>query len=205
MGGDERGLLIGHLSDTHLGAAPYNLKDREDDFYEAFDEAIQTMVKDHVEAVIHAGDIFDIPKPSGTALVRFLNGLKLLRENQIRCFFTLGEHDISRIPGIPSPFLFRELDLATYIGDGMPHTLRDLTIVRFHKRRKMEIEELQGILRGLDSQMEGDGRKKVLVLHQAMSEFHTYAGELTSSDLPKNFDYYAMGHDRLLRDRSALS
>jgi DNA repair protein SbcD/Mre11 len=187
-------LLIGHLSDTHLGAMPYNLKEREDDFYEAFDEALQTMVKDHVDAVIHSGDIFDIPKPGGTALVKFLNGLKLLKENQIKFFFTMGEHDISRLPGIPSPFLFEEIDLATYVGDGTPHTYRDLTLVGFHKHRKTEIEDLRQKLNGLGSTTEGMGGKKVLVLHQGMLEFHKYAGELVSSDLPRNFDYYAMGH-----------
>jgi len=173
---------------------PYNLKDREEDFYEAFDEAIQTMVKDHVDAVIHAGDIFDTPKPGGTALVKFLNGLKLLKENQVKFFFTMGEHDISRLPGIPSPFLFKEMDLATYVGDGIPHTFRDLTIVGFHKHRKTEIEELQATLKDLDSRTAGTNGKKILVLHQAMFEFHKFAGELVESDLPRSFDYYAMGH-----------
>lgn len=173
---------------------PYNLKEREDDFYEAFDEAVQTMVKDHVEIVIHAGDIFDIPKPGGTALVKFLNGLKLLKENQIKFFFTMGEHDISRLPGIPSPFLFEEIDLAAYVGDGKPHTCGDLTIVGYHKYRKTEIEDLRQKLNALDSEMAGVGGKKLLVLHQGMLEFHKYAGELVSSDLPKGFDYYAMGH-----------
>lgn len=177
---------------------PYNLKEREDDFYEAFDEALQTVVKDHVDAVIHSGDIFDIPKPGGTALVKFLNGLKLLKENQIKFFFTMGEHDISRLPGIPSPFLFEEIDLATYVGDGTPHTYHDLTLIGFHKHRKTEIEDLRQKLNGLGPTTEGMGGKKVLVLHQGMLEFHKYAGELVSSDLPRGFDYYAMGH---LHDR----
>ena len=187
-------MLIGHLSDTHLGAMPYNLKELEDDFYDAFDEALQTMVKDHVDVVIHSGDIFDIPKPGGTALVKFLNGLKLLKENQIKFFFTMGEHDISRLPGIPSPFLFEEIDLATYVGDGAPHTYRDLALVGFHKHRKTEIDDLRQKLNGLGPTIEGMAGKKVLVLHQGMLEFHKYAGELVSSDLPSNFDYYAMGH-----------
>ena len=187
-------MLIGHLSDTHLGAMPYNLKEREDDFYEAFDEALQTMVKDHVEAVIHAGDIFDIPKPGGTALVKFLNGLKLLRDNQIKFFFTMGEHDISRLPGIPSPFLFEEIDLATYVGDGNPHAYHGLNIIGFHKHRKTEIEDLRTKLADLDTITAGLEGKKILVLHQGMLEFHKYAGELVSSDLPRGFDYYGMGH-----------
>ena len=35
---------------------------------------------------------------------------------------------------------------------------------------------------------------KILVLHQGITEFNKFAGELQSTDLPKNFTYYAMGH-----------
>jgi len=37
-------------------------------------------------------------------------------------------------------------------------------------------------------------RHKILVLHQGITEFNKFAGELQSTDLPKNFTYYAMGH-----------
>jgi DNA repair protein SbcD/Mre11 len=172
---------------------PYNLQEREQDFYEAFDEAIQTMVKERVDAVVHAGDIFDIPKPGGRPLMQFLNGLKLLKDKDIKFFFTLGEHDISRMPDVPSSFLFKELDLATYVGDGKPHSYKDLTVVGFHKHRKTEIEELRQSLRALESTEFPEG-KKVLVLHQGLVEFHKFAGELLSTDLPKGFDCYMMGH-----------
>ena len=33
-----------------------------------------------------------------------------------------------------------------------------------------------------------------MVLHQGITEFNKFAGELQSTDLPKNFTYYAMGH-----------
>lgn len=191
-------MLIGHLSDTHVGAIPYNLKEREEDFYEAFHEAIQEMMKDRVELIIHAGDIFDIPKPGGTALVKLVNELKELKDKEIRFYFTLGEHDISRLPGIPSPFLYKEVDLATYIGVEEPVMHNGVVIVGFHKYRKTEIDELQEKLRALDTKVANLEGKKVLVLHQALVEFHKWAGEITSMDLPKTFDYYAMGH---LHDR----
>ena len=31
-------------------------------------------------------------------------------------------------------------------------------------------------------------------MHQGLTEFNKFAGELTTNDLPKNFTYYAMGH-----------
>jgi DNA repair exonuclease SbcCD nuclease subunit len=36
--------------------------------------------------------------------------------------------------------------------------------------------------------------KNILVLHQGLIEFNKFAGELSARDLPKGFDYYAMGH-----------
>ena len=35
---------------------------------------------------------------------------------------------------------------------------------------------------------------KILVLHQGIAEINKFAVELNSTDLPKNFTYYAMGH-----------
>jgi len=191
-------MLVGHLSDTHLGASPYGLREREDDFYEAFEESMQVMIKDRVDIIIHAGDIFDVPRPSGTALVKLVGLLKQLNEKGIRFYYTLGEHDISRLYETPSAMLYQRAGLATYLEDGKPLTVDGLTLVGFHKRRRTEISELQQKLNAIDAMVQGLSGKKVLVLHQALTEFHQFAGELTSADLPKRFDYYAMGH---LHDR----
>jgi DNA repair exonuclease SbcCD nuclease subunit len=47
---------------------------------------------------------------------------------------------------------------------------------------------------------------KILVMHQGITEMHQYACDLSSTDLPKNFTYYAMGHlhDKLLKQFSHL-
>jgi DNA repair exonuclease SbcCD nuclease subunit len=42
--------------------------------------------------------------------------------------------------------------------------------------------------------IEGKNNKNILVLHQGLVDFNRFAGELASTDLPKGFDYYAMGH-----------
>src|SRR5579885_1935831 len=188
-------MLIAHISDSHLGAMPYNKSERENDFYESFNEAIDTIISMGAEIVIHSGDIFDVPKPSGTAMVKLVDSLKRLREKNIRFLFTMGEHDISRLYAIPSPFLYQRVDLATYIGNGEPFEVSDeLMVVGFHKRRKDEVEELKAKLSTLDERTKDARGRKILVLHQALYEFNKYAGELSVSDLPKSFDYYAMGH-----------
>ncbi|MEM2154511.1 MAG: DNA repair exonuclease [Nitrososphaeria archaeon] len=191
-------MLIAHISDSHLGAAQFNLIEREEDVYEAFDEIIQTIIKDRVEAVIHSGDILNEPKLGGRPLIKLYNGLKQLNEKGIKFYFILGEHDISRIPGTPLPFLFEKIGVAEDIGKGEPITLNGVTIAGLYKHRRTESSQLISKLKNLDQQIIKYSGKKILVLHQGLYELNRYAGEIRVSDLPKNFDYYALGH---LHDR----
>jgi DNA repair protein SbcD/Mre11 len=187
-------MLILHTSDTHLGYAQFDLEEREKDVYDAFSEIIDTAVKDRVDAVVHAGDIFHIPKPAGRPLVRLGEGIKTLREHGIRFYFTLGEHDILRMRGTPSAILFQKLGLATYVGDGQPVIDGDLMVVGFHKRRTIELDELRDGFKVADEAAKAHPeKKKVVVIHQGLLECHPY-GEITANDLPRHFDYYAMGH-----------
>jgi len=183
-----------HISDTHLGCAQFDSEEREQDVYDAFQEVVDAAVKDKVDAVVHSGDIFHYPKPGGRPLVKMGEALKTLSENGIATFFTLGEHDISRITGTPSPYLFHKLGLATYVGTGEPVTLGDLMIIGFNKYRRGEVEDLIEELKAAGAKAKGHSGKKLLVLHQGLVEFHKFAGELTANDLPPEFDYYAFGH-----------
>jgi exonuclease SbcD len=188
---------IMHISDTHLGYAQFNLKEREDDVYDAFNYAIDTAIKDKVYAVIHSGDIFHKPNPSGNAMHRFTDAVKRLNEHGIRFFFTLGEHDISRVRDRPMPLIFDDLRMAEYIGDGKVHKHDKVVLVGFHKYRRGEIDTLVNKLmdvEGMVSAYRSDGYRLILVMHQGLYEFHGYAGELSMDALPKGFDYYAMGH-----------
>ena len=80
-------MLFSHISDTHLGLVQYNSEERENDIYDVFHQAIDTSIKDHVDFVIFAGDIFDKPKPTGTAIMHMAHALKKLKQNNINSFF----------------------------------------------------------------------------------------------------------------------
>ena len=69
-------MLFSHISDTHLGLTQYGLQEREDDVYASFNESVDVSIKDHVDFVIFAGDIFHVPNPSGTAILQMANALK---------------------------------------------------------------------------------------------------------------------------------
>src|SRR5438445_559250 len=187
-------MIFSHISDTHLGFIQYHSEEREDDVYSAFNQAIDTSINDHVDFVIFAGDIFHVPTPSGKAILVLANALKRLKENSIDSFFILGEHDISRIRATPVPFVYHNLGFSRYIGNGKPLYHKDVLVMGYDKRRKSEIHTFENDFAVADNEAKNHYGHKILVLHQGISEINKFAGELSSTDLPRDFTYYAMGH-----------
>ena len=114
-------MLFSHISDTHLGLVQYGAEERAQDVYDSFNQSIDTSIKDHVDFVIFAGDIFHVPNPNGTAIVQMGNGLKRLKQNNIDSFFILGEHDISRIRSTPIPYVYHNLGFSKIYRSGKPN------------------------------------------------------------------------------------
>jgi len=199
-------MLFSHISDSHLGLIQYGSEERENDVYDAFHQAIDISIKDHVDFVIFAGDIFHVPTPSGTAIMHMANALKLLKQNNIDSFFILGEHDISRIRATPVPYVYHNLEFSKYIGQGKPVYYKDVLLVGFDKIRKSEMGDYEKKFEEVDSIAKQHNGHKILVMHQGITEINKFAGELNSTDLPKNFTYYAMGHlhDHFLKKFSHL-
>jgi DNA repair exonuclease SbcCD nuclease subunit len=190
-------MLFSHIADTHLGLVQYGSNEREEDVYDAFNQTIDISIKDKVDFVIFAGDIFHEPNPSGRAIMQMANGLKKLKKNNIDSFFVLGEHDTSRIRGTPVPYIYHKLEFSKYIGDGKPIEYKGIMLAGLDKRRKSEMDEYKKIFLDLDKSAENEFKEtkhKILVLHQGIAEFHKYADDMQSKELPKNFTYYAMGH-----------
>lgn len=197
-------MLISHISDIHLGYSQFNLQEREEDLYQVFEESIEKSIKEHVKAIVLSGDIFHNPKPNGAPIVKLAKELKKLKEKSILAFFILGEHDISRSNDVPLPYLFHNLGLARRLKPDSPIQIGNVLIYGFNKERRSNIEN--GLIRPfkmLETILKSDEQKytlenkrpsKILVLHQGLNDFNKFAGEISSSDLPSGFDYYAMGH-----------
>jgi len=200
-------MLFSHISDSHLGLVQYGSEERENDVYDAFHQAIDISIKDHVDFVIFAGDIFHIPTPSGTAIMHMANALKRLKQNDVDSFFILGEHDISRIRATPVPYVYHNLEFSKYIGQGKPVYYKDILLIGLDKIRKGEMNNYEKKFEEIDSVAKQHKGHKILVMHQGITEINKFAGELNSTDLPKNFTYYAMGHlhDQFLKKFSHLS
>ena len=199
-------MKFSHISDTHLGLIQYGLEEREQDIYDSFNQAIDISIQDKVDFVIFAGDIFHTPNPSGTAILQMANALKRLKKNKIESFFVLGEHDISRIRSTPIPYVYHNLEFSKYVGRGEPVYYKDVMIVGFDKIRKNEMTGLEEKFSHVESLANKHEGHKILVLHQGITEINKFAGEVNSTDLPKNFTYYAMGHlhDKFLKQYDHL-
>jgi DNA repair exonuclease SbcCD nuclease subunit len=157
--------------------------------------------------VIFAGDIFHVPNPTGTAILQMANALKRLKQNGIDSFFVLGEHDISRIRSAPIPYVYHNLEFSRYVGQGKPITHKGVLIAGFDKIRRGEMHQYLDKFSELDKIAAQHTGHKILIMHQGIAEMHQFANDLASTDLPKNFTYYAMGHlhDKMLKQFSHLA
>ncbi len=183
-------MRIAHISDTHLGYRQYNLDERENDFYEAFNEAIDKALEERADILIHSGDLFDSPLPPIKALYTLKNVLNRI-EGKMKIFTVLGDHDTPKRRGMP------------------PHTLFDIPILGIGKLEWVEVDGI--LIAGISNLRLGDYLKKelskfdavaekyrnsVLIAHQAIEKHLPFEGayELKEDDLPRRASYYAFGH-----------
>jgi DNA repair exonuclease SbcCD nuclease subunit len=187
-------MLISHISDLHLGYAQFGLEEREEDVYQTFHEAIDVSIREGVRLVILAGDLFHNPRPCGKAIITLGNALKKLKEKQIPAAFVLGEHDISRLRDVPFAHIYSNLGLAKKLRHDEPFVVDDCAVFGADKERRSNIDSLIEKMHHAGQAAKQHSGKKVLVLHQGLTDFNKFAGELNSSDLPTGFHYYALGH-----------
>ncbi len=102
---------ICHFSDSHLGYAEYGkisplsgLNQREQDFYDAFDEVIARIIALKPDLAIHAGDLFHTPRPSNRAIRVALAALQRLGAAGIPLVLISGNHETPRIKATGSIF-----------------------------------------------------------------------------------------------------
>jgi len=189
-------LMVGHFSDTHLGlySREEAVKERENDYYEAFREAIELFIKEHVDVVIHSGDILHEPRPLGKAVINLVEMARELFRRDIPFLFTLGEHDISSIPSTPYPILLERLGIGLFIGDGEPREVKRLRVVGLSKHKRAQRNELLINLDRIGGEQRNYRGKSILVLHQDLRDLSGPWAELSLVELPEGFHYYAMGH-----------
>lgn len=188
-------MRFAHISDSHLGCRQFGLLEREKDFYEVFNRTIDKIIEEDVDFVIHSGDLFDSNRPSTEALLTFQQALLRLNEAKIPVYAIAGNHDsILRKGSLPPQVLFKDIGLNIISPEHPVHQLGAVLIcgVPFAtSSQKNALVENYNIL----SKVADTAVKSILVSHQGISKWMPEDSyEIDLDDLPKNFDYYAMGH-----------
>ena len=194
-------MQILHISDTHLGKRQYGQEFREQDVYDVFNQLIDIAIKEHVNAIIHTGDLFDISEPGTRAEIEAIKALKRLKEHGIPFIGIAGDHDTPKRSNTSYPQdLLSELDLLKFLyAKNMMYTIGDVYIYGLSHTPNIYKERLKMIL----SALRPEGKKNILMLHQGIKEELPYVGawQITEKDLPQDIVYYACGHihDRILK------
>jgi len=197
-----------HLSDTHLGFRHLTrivreggefagLNQREVDVYMAWRWAVDLAIERGVDVVVHAGDLFDSPRPTNRALVEALQGIRRLDGAGIPFVVVAGNHSTPRLRQTGS--VFRVLEQLTgvhafyrgygrsTVGDvtfhGIPHTYDDAAKGEWLSRLTRDPE----------------ATRNVAVIHCAVPGITGHFAEISQmtvedGSLPADFDYVALGH-----------
>lgn len=181
-------MIIGVMSDMHLGYRQYGLIEREQDFYKQFDKCIDELMK--CDVVVIAGDIFDKPTPSPESILVFQNGLNKLTNNGIKVVGVKGNHTmLKRKDHIAADEIFSNnyqlLDIDS-IGDKVNFFGIDYCGPETDKFYEQLKKAKQNIKNGLN----------ILVVHEAFAEYCGFSGEpLVYKDIDwGKFDIVITGH-----------
>lgn len=103
-------MRIAALGDAHLGRAYYpyttagGVNQREADFEDSFQAAVELALEQKPDLVVWLGDIFDHPRPSYRSFRVAQAALTRIREHGVRAALITGNHDTPRLPGKGSPY-----------------------------------------------------------------------------------------------------
>lgn len=195
-----------HIADTHLGLSQFNRLDpesgmnlREKQIYDNFLLAIEKIIAEKPDVLVHAGDLFDQVKPKTRAYTTVLEALERLHAAGIPLVVIAGNHSMVKTRYTTSPF-----EVLTYHPG-------DITAAYSFRYEKVEIGDtifhlIPNMLRPEDYRTAYDqvefsrDHHNVLVTHGlAMAikdkRLATVAEhELDTTILSDEFDYIALGH-----------
>lgn len=154
---------------------------------EAFNYSVEHCIKEKVDFVIVAGDFFDTAIPSIDILKQATVKLKELKDNDIKCYVVPGSHDYS----VSGKTMLQVLEKAGLCIDvTLPVEEKNYFIQGLGgEKRGLEIKKIASIKSNRDEK-----RFKILVMHTTLTEMELPIASVSLDELPKGFDYYALGH-----------
>jgi len=188
-------MLLLHVSDTHLGSSrPSRLRERELDYYDAFNEVVDIAVREHVDAIIHGGDFFDEPKPSPQAYLYAYRALRRLREHGIDLLVVAGQHDQPKVAQLPPLRVLSEMGLLRLLAQDKPetHTIKlrsgELGVTAIPYLSPVTIGEYLKTVRIPETS------KRILLAHLLLKELNMPSAHASLAELGADkYTYVALG------------
>ena len=187
-----------HIADVHLGG--WKQQPLQDLNFKSFEIALVMSIKEKVNFVLIAGDLFDSAYPPIETLKRTFSEFRKLKEAKIPCFIIAGSHDYS-VSGKTFLDVLEKAGFCTNVaifeekGDKIilePTIYGGVAIYGYPgKRSSLEIPDLRRVKFN-----DAPGMFKIFMLHTAIdraSGGNVHMETIETALLPKA-DYYALGH-----------
>ena len=164
----DREIRILHTADTHLGYRQYHSEVRRKDFFAAFEIVINDAADMQVDAVVHAGDLFDSRNPTLEDLLETINILSRLKAAGIPFFGIVGNHESKQ--NTQWLDLLQEMRLAARLGK-KPQLIGDVAVYGIDSvpRSKIPLFDYSGFEAPEASRLENC--RTLLVMHQIVQPF----------------------------------
>lgn len=198
-------MKIVHLSDTHLGARQLHHANergrnvREQDVYDAFEQAVDKILELHPGAVVHSGDLFEGYHPSTAALGVALDQFARLHEAEIPTVVIAGNHSTPRVAATDHIFGLLNRFGCVHAVCEAPEVIRIGELAVAAIPHCNDSEQMHTWLCEATPQL--DARFNVLVAHLGFSglgHIGTEAGSIELSgealEAVGDFTYIALGH-----------
>ncbi len=186
-----------HIADVHLGG--WKQKPLQALNSISFQMAVDACIKEKLDFVLIAGDLFDSPYPPIDTLKQTFAEFKKLKDKKIPCFIIAGSHDYS----VSGKTFLDVLEKAGFCKnvenfeekDGFlilnPVVYEGVAIYGYPGRKSsLEIKDLRKIKLN-----DAPGMFKILILHTTIDKARgTLPVDAIESERLPEVDYYALGH-----------
>jgi DNA repair protein SbcD/Mre11 len=176
------------------------INQREQDFYNAWQQVVIKIFEHKPDVVVHAGDLFHTPRPTNRAIRIALESIQRISDAEIPFIIVAGNHETPRIRTTGS--IFESLSLFKNVYAAYNNIYESFYIkgVTFHCVPHCSLtEELEHAFKSIKLSPKGPN---ILLTHGAWSGKQEYCmGEFNEQRLPDvesvnniKFDYVALGH-----------
>lgn len=198
-----------HIADCHLGAQKYSeLKELE---VKAFKTCLDKCIKEKVDFIIIAGDLFHSNLPDMSVVKQAVAKLKEVSDKGIPVYINYGSHDFSPnetsiIDIITESGLLKKLFNGYVVENDLGEEKLKLKFIT-DKKTGAKLTGISGRKMGMDDayynmldkkSLEDEEGFKIFVFHTSIKnllpDFLSKMDGIDIKKLPKTFDYYAGGH-----------